>query len=200
MIRAVIAIGDPRLRTRTQHRLAGAEGFDLAVLDTLRPDAIPALHGPPDAILLDSADAKGPAALGRWARAAPLAVFADTGDHEAITAALKAGARGILARDLAAAELAAAVLLVATGSCVRAPAAGRRTVADLVPPQRSWPLSPRETEVMGLLAEGLTNQQIAHSLYLSPTTVKGHVSTILRKLGVSNRVQAVALYSQPPAA
>ncbi|MHC5902739.1 helix-turn-helix domain-containing protein [Streptomyces sp. S6] len=60
---------------------------------------------------------------------------------------------------------------------------------------RRSPLSPREQEVLSLVARGLTNIQIAKSLYLSPTTVKGHISMILRKLGVANRVQATALFA-----
>ncbi|MER3452403.1 MAG: DNA-binding response regulator [Acidimicrobiia bacterium] len=108
--------------------------------------------------------------------------------------AVAAGADGFLLKSAKAAELAAAVCDIAAGRSVVTPsltgalfAAAREQVA-----QPSSPLSEREQQVLQLLADGRTNKEIAAELYVSEATVKTHVENILRKLGVSDRTQAVA--------
>lgn len=91
-----------------------------------------------------------------------------------------AGASGFISKDWGAADVVKAVRMVALGSEVFADAPG-----DAVG------LSEREQEVLGLIATGATNREIAKSLYLSPHTVKEHTSSIYRKLGVRNRAEAV---------
>ena len=92
-----------------------------------------------------------------------------------------AGASGFVAKDWGAADVVRAVRMVALGQEVFAPSAA----------PNGKPLSPREREVMGLIAQGATNAEIAKKLFLSPHTVKEHTSAIYRKLGVRNRAQAV---------
>lgn len=111
--------------------------------------------------------------------------------------AIRAGASGFLLKDVTAARLLEAVRLVADGSVLLAPAASRKLIADfaaLAPPKPSpllEQLTPREREVLLLVAGGLSNAEIADRLVLGAETVKSHVSEILRKLGLRDRIQAV---------
>jgi DNA-binding NarL/FixJ family response regulator len=113
--------------------------------------------------------------------------------------ALQAGASGFLLKDAPPETLFEAVRVVAAGDALLAPAVTRRLVAEfarLRPPQRTRPedleaLTRREIEILGLVAAGLSNQEIADRLVLSNETVKTHVSHVLRKLGLRDRAQAV---------
>jgi len=113
--------------------------------------------------------------------------------------ALQAGASGFLLKDAPPETLFEAVRVVAAGDALLAPAVTRRLIAEfarLRPPQRTRPehldvLTRRELEILGLVAAGLSNQEIAGRLVLSNETVKTHVSHILRKLGLRDRAQAV---------
>lgn len=121
--------------------------------------------------------------------------------EENILAALRAGASGFLAKDAQPAEIVRAVRTVAEGDSLLSPMATRTIVERLLShPDRSQPtaatleaLTARETEVLALVAEGLSNDEIAESLVVSPLTVKTHVSRILAKTGLRDRAQLVAL-------
>jgi DNA-binding NarL/FixJ family response regulator len=120
---------------------------------------------------------------------------------EPVFAALRAGASGFLLKDIRPADLADAVRVVARGEALLAPTVTRRLLnrfaADL--PARSGPdrrldlLTARETEVLTLIARALTNAEIAERLFLTQATVKTHVSAILTKLDLRDRVQAAVL-------
>jgi DNA-binding NarL/FixJ family response regulator len=120
---------------------------------------------------------------------------------EYVYEALRAGASGFLLKDASAADLVAAVRVVAAGDALIAPSVTRRLIADFArqrPPERPRPdalarLTPRETEVLILIARGNSNAEITATLVLSEETVKTHVSRILGKLGLRDRVQAVVL-------
>ena len=120
-------------------------------------------------------------------------------NDEYVFAALKAGAAGFLLKDAPAARLADAVRAAATGDAVLAPSVTRRVVRQLVearPPVKLATvehLTDREQEVLGLMAEGLSNAEIAARLVIGEGTVKTHVARILTKLGVRDRLQAVVL-------
>jgi len=110
--------------------------------------------------------------------------------------AIRAGASGFLLKDARPADLIAAVRTVAGGESLLAPAVTRQLIgrfADRVRPVRGSTdaLARREVEVLKLIAAGLSNAEIAASLVISPETVKTHVSRILAKLGLRDRVQAV---------
>ncbi|MEU4117925.1 response regulator transcription factor [Kitasatospora sp. NPDC028055] len=120
-------------------------------------------------------------------------------DHY-VYAAMAAGASGFLLKDVTPEHLAAAVRLVRTGDALLAPAITRRLVerfARPAAPEAAAPhrelatLTPRELEVMGLLARGLGNAELAGRLQLSEATVKTHVARILGKLGLRDRAQVV---------
>jgi DNA-binding NarL/FixJ family response regulator len=124
---------------------------------------------------------------------------------EYVFEALRAGASGFLLKDVQPAQLVDAVRVVARGEALLAPTVTRRLLdrfARSLPgaPEPPAPelagLTDREREVLALLAEGLSNAELAERLFLSETTVKTHVSSILRKLGLRDRVQAVVLAYQ----
>ncbi|MCW2759994.1 MAG: DNA-binding response regulator [Marmoricola sp.] len=119
---------------------------------------------------------------------------------EYVFEALRAGASGFLLKDAPAEELAAAIRVVAAGESLLAPGVTRRVIDAFVrrpaPPSsarepRLELLTPREVEVLGLLARGLSNLDIAEKLFVSEGTTKTHVSNVLSKLGLRDRVQAV---------
>ena len=119
---------------------------------------------------------------------------------EYVFEALRAGASGFLLKDAPAEELAAAVRTVAAGDSLLAPSVTRRVIDAFVrraapvthgPDPRLAQLTPRELEVLGLLARGLSNLDIAERLFVSEGTTKTHVSNVLAKLGLRDRVQAV---------
>ena len=121
---------------------------------------------------------------------------------EYVYEALRAGASAFLLKDVQPAQLVEAVRVVAAGDALLAPSVTRRLldrfagslpVGDDKPPPALESLTGRELEILTLLANGLSNAELAERLVLSETTIKSHVSSILRKLQVRDRVQAVVL-------
>ena len=119
---------------------------------------------------------------------------------EYVFEALRAGASGFLLKDAPAEELSAAIRVVATGESLLAPSVTRRVIDAFIRraaapshgvDRRLSLLTPRELEVLGLLARGLANSDIASRLFVSEGTTKTHVSNVLAKLGLRDRVQAV---------
>jgi DNA-binding NarL/FixJ family response regulator len=116
---------------------------------------------------------------------------------EYVYAAVRAGASGFLLKDVQPTELVDAIRVVAAGNSLFGPAATKRLVERFAQPQQARAsetldvLTDREREILRLLAEGNSNAELAAKLYLSEATVKTHVSAVLRKLGVRDRVQAV---------
>src|SRR5690348_15423749 len=119
-----------------------------------------------------------------------------------VHAGLHAGASGFLLKDVPAPDLVAAIRTVAAGDSVLSPGATRRLIERFVPllatpaaaaTDALAALTSREREVFGLVAQGRSNREIADTLYLSEGTVKIHVSRLLGKLGLRDRVHAVIL-------
>jgi two-component system, NarL family, response regulator LiaR len=107
-----------------------------------------------------------------------------------VTAAVRAGAIGYLLKDSEPEELHRAINGAADGQVQLAPAAAERLIREVRAPESPEALTERETEVLKLLARGRANKQIASTLFLEEKTVKGYISSILRKLGVQSRTQA----------
>ena len=118
-------------------------------------------------------------------------------EQELVQGVLEAGAIGYLLKNVAANELAGAIRAAHAGRPTLAPEAAQALIqATREPLSPGHDLTPREREVLALMVEGLSNPEIAKRLVVSPSTVKFHVSSILSKLGVTSRTEAVALAVQ----
>jgi two-component system, NarL family, response regulator LiaR len=157
----------------------------------------------PDVVLLDLAMPRldGVAALPRLREAAPAArviVLTSFGEDERLFAALRAGAAGFLLKDVEPAELVRAIRTAHAGQAPLSPAVAARMVEQIAHGGDRTPqvdeLTPRELEVLRLIAGGRSNKRIALELGVAEKTVKTHVSHVLAKLGLSDRTQA-ALYA-----
>jgi len=132
---------------------------------------------------------------------APRVLILTTFDlDEYVYEALRAGASGFLLKDAGAAELLHGVRVVAAGEALLAPSITRRLIEDFArrPPAGARPaaladLTPRELEVLGLIARGLSNAEIARELIVGDATVKTHVARIFSKLDLHDRAQAVVI-------
>jgi DNA-binding NarL/FixJ family response regulator len=170
------------------------------------PDAVRRLH--PDVVLMDVRMPKvdGLEATRRILRGPglnqPRVVMLTTFDlDDYVYDAIRAGASGFLLKDAPADELVRAVRVVAAGDALLAPSITRTLIADYArrpardreQPDRLRSLTPRETEVLTLIARGLSNGEIAEALVLAEQTVKTHVGRILSKLDLRDRAQAVVV-------
>lgn len=156
----------------------------------------------PDVVLLDLTmpGEGGVAATARLVAASPHArvlVLSMSDDDDSVFAALRAGARGYLVKGAGRAEILRAVRAVADGEAILGPSVAARLAAFLTPPAEAavpFPeLTPREREVLDLVARHLPNPQIAQRLGLSAKTVRNHVSSIFAKLQVADRAAAATL-------
>jgi DNA-binding NarL/FixJ family response regulator len=161
----------------------------------------------PDVVLMDvrMPELDGIAATreiaGEGEQAARVLILTTYDLDEYVYDALSAGASGFLLKDAQPEELLAGIRVVASGEALLAPTVTRRLIEDFSrarPVRMGTPpgldeLTPREREVWGLLAQGLSNAEIAERLIVGETTVKTHVARVLMKLGLRDRVQAVVL-------
>ncbi|MCE7006253.1 response regulator transcription factor [Kibdelosporangium philippinense] len=157
----------------------------------------------PDVVLMDvrMPEMDGVDAVAVLRRRAPdcrVVMLTTFDDEEYVVQALRAGAAGYLLKELPAAKLAEAVRLAHAGVTQLDDAAAHHIAAALAShpaPSRVDALTERETDVLRLIASGLTNREIASRLFLSEGTVKNHISRILGRLGLRDRTQA-AIYAR----
>ena len=161
----------------------------------------------PDVVLMDirMPGLDGIAATREIARDPALAdvhvlVLTTFGLDEYIFDALRAGAAGFLVKDTDAGELIRAVRVIASGDGLLSPGVTRTLIAEFAlrarspaPPPGLAELTAREREVVGLVASGLSNEDIAHRIYVSQSTVKTHVARSMTKLGARDRAQLVVI-------
>ncbi|MFE9934355.1 response regulator [Streptomyces sp. NPDC005533] len=158
--------------------LAGAEPVDVVLMD-LQFGPGPGMHGSEATALITARPGS------------PRVLVLTTYDTDAdILAAVEAGASGYLLKDAPPEELAAAVRTAAAGQSALAPAVALRLMDRMRTPAEA--LTKRELEVLQLVADGLSNQQISKRLFLSQATVKSHLVHVYAKLGVDSRTAAVA--------
>jgi NarL family two-component system response regulator LiaR len=153
----------------------------------------------PDVILMDllMPGMDGVEATARLHRITPntrIIVLTSFHDDTHIFPAIKAGAFSYLLKDVAPDHLVAAIRAAAKGEPTLHPKVAARLLQESRAPHTATELTPRETDVLKLIAEGLSNAEIAARLVLSEKTVKGHVSNILSKLHLTDRTQA-AVYA-----
>ncbi|MFE2046404.1 response regulator [Streptomyces sp. NPDC059477] len=170
---------------RTAVELAGELAPDVVVMDVRMP-------------VLDGIEATRLLAGAGVTHAAKVLVVTTFNLDEYVYEALRAGASGFLLKDAPPDQLLHGIRTVVTGAALLDPEVTRRLVgmhaARIRPPGHApdgLPVTPRELEVLHLIADGLSNSEIAAALHISPETVKTFVSRILTKLGLRDRVQAV---------
>ncbi|AGZ45274.1 response regulator [Actinoplanes friuliensis] len=204
-----VVVADDQSLVRTGFRMIlTAGGVDVVAEAATGAEAIDAVRRTrPDVVLMDvrMPELDGLEATRRiltGAAAAPRIIILTTFDlDQYVYAALAAGASGFLLKDVTPEHLVAAVLMVQNGDALLAPAITRRLVQRFArrDPETATlhrdlaTLTPRETEVLRLLARGLSNAELAATLHLSEATVKTHVARILAKLNLRDRVQAVVV-------
>jgi len=202
-----VVVADDQALVRAGFRMIlTADGIDVVAEATNGAQAVDAVRRTrPDVVLMDirMPELDGLEATRRIftdAVAAPRIIMLTTFDLDHyVYAALAAGASGFLLKDVTPEHLVAAVRMVRAGDALLAPTITRRLVerfahrdTDPAPIHRDLAaLTPRELEVLALLAQGLSNAELAGRLHLSEATVKTHIARILAKLGLRDRVQAV---------
>ncbi|MEV0589858.1 response regulator transcription factor [Nonomuraea cavernae] len=206
-LRAVIA--DDQALVRTGFRMIlSADGIEVAAEAADGAEAVAAVRSTrPDVVLMDirmprmdGIEATRQIMSGGANETRVVILTTYDLDHY-VYAALTAGASGFLLKDVSPEHLVAAVRLVRSGDALLAPTITRRLIERFAPRDEAKAdlhrdlseLTPRELEVLRLLATGLSNAELADRLTLSATTVKTHVARILSKLGLRDRVQAVVL-------
>jgi DNA-binding NarL/FixJ family response regulator len=203
-----VLLADDQALVRTGFRLVLENAPDMTVVGEAGDGAeaaAMALGLQPDVVLMDvrMPDVDGVEATRRICTAGtghPRILMLTTFDlDEYVYASLRAGASGFLLKDSLAPDLLSAIRVVARGDAVVSPSVTRRLIECYVDarPTRSTPsadldpLTEREREVLALIAGGLSNTEIAARIYVTEGTVKTHVSRVLAKLGLRDRVQAV---------
>jgi two-component system, NarL family, response regulator LiaR len=208
-VRVVIADGDRRRRNELRAALRDGGVSVVGQAGDASQAAYLATRCDPDVILADTTlpPGGGVAAMRELAQAAPgarVVLLAGAGDDEAGLAALAEGAAGYLSREIDRGSLARAVGRVVAGEPAISRAMARRVIERLrelsrgsarMRPVRS-PLTPREWEVLDLLAAGASTAEIAGQLIVAPDTVRSHVRQILRKLHVHSRREAIEIAEQ----
>jgi DNA-binding NarL/FixJ family response regulator len=205
MTRVLIADDDDLMRAGLVELLTADPGIEIAgQASTGRQAVEQACRLAPDVVLMDvrMPDLDGIGATRELARAAPavrVLVLTTFEQDDYIFGALRAGASGFLLKRARPEELIAAVHTVAAGEALLSPPVTRRVIdrmAQQPTPQladqaKLGELTPREREVLQLIAGGLSNREIAAALAVEESTIRTHVKRILMKLGLRDRVQAV---------
>ena len=206
-VRVVIADDQQLIRTGLRMILAAEPGIEVvgeastgteavAMTRELRPDVVLMDIRMPD---LDGIEATRRIVAGNQEPKTSVLILTTFDLDEYVYDALRAGASGFLLKDAPAHQLIAGIRMAGDGDALLAPSITRRLIEEFATARPSEDLSafsdlsPRELEVFGLLATGKSNSEIAAELFVGETTVKTHVTRILTKLGVRDRVQAVVL-------
>lgn len=207
VIRILVVDDHPVVREGLAAMLATQPDFDVVGEASSGQEALQlAAARQPEVICLDleMPDMDGVAvlqALRESGSAARVIVFTAYDTDERILAAVRSGARGYILKGAPRDQIFQAVRVVHSGGSLLEPAVASRLMdhlAGAAPAQTELPdpLTERELEVLELLAQGLTNREIAEKLVVTERTAKFHVSAILRKLGVDNRTEAVSVAAQ----
>ena len=206
-LRILIADDHPLFRSGLRALLAAVSNTTVAGEATTGEEAVAlAAELQPDVIVMDlqMPGVSGIDATRRILGASPhigILVVTMFEDDYSVFAAMRAGAKGYVLKDADEEDMLHAIRAVDKGEAIFSPAVARRVVdfftgarseAERAVPARAFPeLTDREREVLDLIAQGLSNPEIASRLYLSPKTVRNHISNIFAKLQVADRAQAI---------
>jgi DNA-binding NarL/FixJ family response regulator len=201
-VRVVVADDHPIVRDGLRALLASLPDVELVGEATTGREAVrSAVTDRPDVIVMDlrMPDLDGTTATAEICRVAPdvaVLVLTMLDDDDSVFAAMRAGARGYLVKGASQQEIVRAITAVAAGEAIFGPGVARRVLRFFAsPPAAAAPafpeLSPREREVLDLIAGGLSNAAIAGRLGLSAKTVGNHTSAIFAKLQVAGRAEAI---------
>ena len=208
MIRVLVADDQSMVRAGFRMLLAGEEDIEVVAEASNGLEAVDkAARFDPTVVLMDirMPELDGLQATRRILAAddtARILILTTFDLDEYVYEALRAGASGFVLKDDSPEQLIAAIRTVAAGDALLSPTITRRVIQRFArmprpaPPKELDDLSEREREVFRLMARGLSNAEIGLELYISETTVKTHVTHILQKLGLRDRVQAVVLAYQ----
>jgi len=213
-VRVVLADDQPLVRAGLRVLIAGTAGIDVVgeaengaqavqLAREVQPDVVvmdirmPGMDGI-EATRMITADRAAARTAG--AQAARVVVLTTFDDDDYVYAALRAGASGFLVKDMALEDILTAIRVVAAGDALIAPTVTRRLIAQFAgragpapaPERRQIDgITEREREVLTLIGRGMSNAEIAASLFISAATAKAHVARLLAKLGARDRVQLV---------
>jgi DNA-binding NarL/FixJ family response regulator len=203
MIRVLIADDHPIVRQGLVSVLEDEPDLEVVGTASTGREAVASVEGlQPDVVLLDleMPELDGVDAIPLLLAAHPtlaVLVFTAYDTDDRVLGAIRAGARGYLLKGASGDDIAHAIRIVQAGGSYLEPRVASTVLAEVHSPHRAPDaLSPREREVLRLVADGLPTKQIARQLTISERTVKFHVNSILRKLDADNRAQAVALAAQ----
>ncbi len=212
MIRVLLADDQPLVRAGLRVLFEGEPDMTVTGEAANGEEALSLVrHARPDVVLmdirmpvLDGLEATRQIAAEQLLADVKVLILTTFESDEYVFEALRAGASGFLLKDAEPTELLQAVRVVADGNALLAPSVTRRLISRLAtaprhdrpPPQELEALTAREREVMALVATGLSNEQIAGRLTISPATAKTHVSRAMIKLGARDRAQLVVLAYQ----
>ena len=207
-IRVLIADDQSMVRAGFRMLLSGEEDIDVVAEARDGHEAVEkAARFDPTVVLMDirMPELDGLEATRRIIAAddhARILILTTFGLDEYIYEALSVGASGFVLKDDPPEQLIAAVRTVAAGEALLSPAVTKRVIKHFArmprpePPKGMHELTARERDILGLIAGGLSNAEIGEKLYISETTVKTHVTHVLQKLGLRDRVQAVVMAYQ----
>ena len=207
-IRVLVADDQAMVRAGFRMLLAGEQDIEVVAEASTGLEAVAeAARTDPDVVLMDirMPELDGLEATSRIVAADPAArilVLTTFDLDEYVYGALRAGASGFVLKDDPPEQLIAAIHTVASGDALLSPAVTRRVIEQFshiprpTPPPQLSDLTERELDVFRLIARGLSNAEIGKQLYISDTTVKTHITHILQKLDLRDRVQAVVLAYQ----
>jgi DNA-binding NarL/FixJ family response regulator len=203
LTRVLIADDHTLFRYGLKAMLASAEGFEVAGEAATGEEVVrKAAEVRPDIVLMDiqMPGLNGIEATRRILEADPsvgVVMLTMFGDDDSVFAAMRAGARGYVLKGADAEEVLKVVRAVAEGEAHFGPEIARRLMGFFsapkpTPPSEAFPeLTAREAEVLDLIAQGRSNAEIARRLYVSPKTVRNHISNVFTKLQVADRAQAI---------
>jgi len=205
LIRVAIIDDHPLFREGVVNALVGVKGIEVVGEGATAADALRiAQEHSPDVVLLDVRIAgDGIEAASNLVRDHPnvhIIMLTASDDEQHVASALKAGARGYLLKGSGGEEIVQAVRAIAAGDSYVAPNLAARLLCkkadkiEVTAADNHHNLTPREAEVLALLARGLSNKEIARAFSCTERTVKHHMTGIMQKLNVRNRVQAVLKY------